>query len=108
MMIDQVIDWTAAKAAILFAAVSGAVIHVSLFWSSPVIAARQFIACVLFGINIGPAIFSVLSHYTFINSTSAEGATICATGLCGVYLTEGLVLLARRWARNPVLPWRNK
>ena len=99
-------NWLAAKAAIIFAAVSGAVIHVTLFWSSPAVMARQFIACVLFGINIGPAIFSVVSEYTFFASTSAEGATICATGLTGVYLTEGLVVLARRWSRNPILPWR--
>ena len=106
MILDQIVDWTVAKAALLFAAISGAVIHVSIFWTSPVIATRQFLACVLFGINIGPALFSVVSHYTFISSSSAEGATICATGLCGVYLTEGLVLLAKRWARNPTPPWR--
>jgi hypothetical protein len=73
---------------------------------SPLVMIRQFLACVLFGINFGPAFFGLVTHYTYFSSASAEGATICATGLCGVYLTEGFVALAKRWSSNPQLPWK--
>jgi hypothetical protein len=104
--------WLTAKAAVIFAAASGAAIHVAIFWSSPKVMIRQFIACVLFGINFGPAFFGLVTHYTnFGNDTyfsieAVKGATICATGLCGVYLTEGFVALAKRWSSNPQLPWK--
>lgn len=102
------LQWITPKTAVLFAAVSGAFIHVLVAWKHPWIAARQFVACALAGINFGPAMVDVVEHYTWFTSEASKSAVICATGLCGIYLTEGLIFMAKRWSQNPVLPGRNQ
>ena len=96
-------NWLAAKAAIIFAAVSGAVIHVTLFWSSPAIASRQLIAGILVATNFGPAVAAIVVKYSFlpVSAEAMSNAAVCATGLTAIYLVEGLMLMARRWSRNP-------
>jgi hypothetical protein len=101
MNFDLITHWLAERSGVLFAAFSGAAIQAAVGWQSPVMAARQFFACVLAGMNFGPAVAKGVEAYTSFSGASFESATICATGLCGMYLIEGLTVFAKRWSQNP-------
>lgn len=103
---DAFWQWLWPRAEVIGAAVAGAIMYVSLAWTSPAMALRQLLACALAGYTFGPAMFEAVQHYTLFTSSAAQSATIGVTGLCGVYLIEGLMVLGQKWRANPILPFR--
>jgi len=112
-MIEQIKLWAASQAVELFASISGALMHVMFAWAHPVIAARQFIICILSGYWFGPVVGGFITHYTIFSDDKAYAAGIAITGLGGVYALEIIVGIWRTVRDHPesllkLVPWRKQ
>lgn len=103
-MIDQFYNWLQQKAHILAAIFVGAVITTAYGWRSFGSAARQMIAGLGCGYYFGPVAHYIITHMTPFTDDSAIGMAYCATAISGLWIVEGIVFAAKRWAQNPSLP----